>query len=200
MAGGGTLLGHKSQDPLSGQLNGLGGSQILGYQQKLAVRQLKAGVAAQNIIDPMGHIPDIRRAGVHVLIIHSSEHGGEFLTGVQSGIGGSCAAFNGSSHAFQVIQVVQHQHLHFYNGGLFFAQFDLGLFIQGTQLLPGSGNSFIELCLLSGGIAGGNGNTALRLAVNHGRSDGHAGEYRQTNTSFHTLLLTCPARGRHHRW
>ena len=82
MAGGGTLTGHKSQNPLSGQLDGLRGSQVFGNQQKLSVRQLETGVSAENIVQAVGHIPDIRTAGIHVFIVHGRKHLGEFLAGV----------------------------------------------------------------------------------------------------------------------
>ena len=70
---------------LSGQLDGLGGSQILCNQQELAIRQLEAGVSAENVIDPVGHIPNVRRTGIHILVVHGCKDLGEFLTSVQSG-------------------------------------------------------------------------------------------------------------------
>ena len=193
MAGGGTLTGHEGQNPLSGQLNGLGGSQILGNQQKFAVRQLETGIAAEDIVQAVGHISNVGTAGIHILIVHGSKDLGKFLTGVQRGEGGSGTVFDGRGNAFQIIQVVQHQHLNLDDGGLFFAQLYLGLFIQGTQLFPGGDDGGIELGLLNGGIAGGDRQGALGLAVNNGRTDGYTGKYRKTNTSFHFVLLTYPA-------
>ena len=141
----------------------------------------------------MGHVPDVSRAGVHVLVVHGGEYGGKFLAGVQSGDGGSGTVLNGGGNAVQIIQIVQHQQLHFHNGSLFLAQLDLCLFKQGSQLLLGGYHSGIKLGLLDGGIAGGDRQGALGFAVDHGGTDGYTGKYRKTNTSFHFVLLTYPA-------
>ena len=74
------------------------------------------------------------------------------------------------------------------------AKFDAALETARSQLLLGGYLSGIKLGLLDGGIAGGDRQGALGLAVNNGGTDGHTGEYGKTNTSFHIRLLTCPAR------
>ena len=200
MAGGGTLTGHKGQNPLSGQLDGLGRSQILCHQQEFAVRQLETHIAAENIINTVGHIPNVRGTGIHVLVVHSGKYLREFLAGIQCGNRSSRAILDGHIDAVQIVQIFQHQQLDFHNGSLLFADLDLSLFVQSRQLLTGSFQSGFKLCLFHGGIAGGNGQGALSLAVNNGRADGYAGEYRQTDTFFHKQLLTLPVRSRRPRW
>ena len=194
MAGTGTLTGDKCQNPVSGQLNGFTGNQIFGHQQEFSVGDLETCVAAENIVNTLGHIPDVGGTGLHVLVVHGGENGGKFLTGVQSGIGSGSAAFDGHGYTIQIIQIVQHQQLHFHNGSMLFADLDLCLFIQGSQLLPGSFQSAVELCLLHSGIAGGNRGNALCFPVNHSRADGYTGKNGKTKTLLHGVLLTLPAR------
>ena len=117
---------------------------------------------------------------------------GKFLAGVQSCDGSGSAAFDGQIHAVQVIQIVQHQQLHFHNGSLFFADLHFRLLIEGGKLLAGSLQSGLKLGFFQSGVAGGNGQGALRLAVDHRRANGYAGKYRQTDTFLHIQLLTLP--------
>jgi len=142
----------------------------------------------------VGHVPDIRAAGIHVLIIHGGKDLGEFLTGVQRGNSGGSAALDSKGNAIQIIQIVQHEHLDLDNGCLLLTQLHLGLFVQVRKLSPGSFTGVFEFRLLHLGVAAGNGQHPLRLAVDHGRADGYAGKYRQSNALFHSILLIWPAR------
>ena len=193
MAGAGALPGDKGQNPLPGELDGLAGGQILGHQQEGTLGKPEPGIAAEDVVNPPGHIPDIRAAGIHVLVIHGRKDLGELLAGVQRRDGCRRAALNGSGHSVQVVQVLQHEHLDLHNGGLLLAQLHLGLLVEGAQLLPGGFPGRVKLCLLHLGVAGGNRQCPLGFPVDHGRSDGYAGEYRQSKTSFHVSHLTFPA-------
>ena len=200
MAGRRTLLGNKGHNPLSGQLNGLTGSQIFCNQQERSFRQLEAGIAAENIIEPVGHIPNIGASCVHILIVHSREYLGKFLTGIQRCHSSGRAIFNGHVNAIQIVQIIQHQQLHFHDCSLFFADLHLCLFEQSGQLLACGFQGSFEFCLFQSRITGRDRQGTLYLAIHHSRANGYAGEYRQTNTFFHKQLLTLPVRSPHHHW
>ena len=200
MAGGRALTGDEGQDPVPGELDRFTGRQILGHQKEGALRELEAGIAAEDVVDPAGHITDVGGPGVHVLVVHGGEDLSEFLAGVQRRDRGGGTALDRHGNAVQIIEVIQHQQLDLHDGGLFLAQLHLGLLIQGGELGPGHFQSVIEFRLLQRGIAGGHGQDPFRLAVDHGGADRHAGEYGESDTSFHSALLTSPARSPHRRW
>ena len=128
-------------------------------------------------------------AKICVLVVHGGENLSERLAGIQSRNGSGGAAGDGFRHAVQIIQVVQHQHLHFHNGGLVFTQFLFCFFVQLRQLLPGGFPGRIKLALLQLGVAAGNRQHPLGFAVHHRRANRNAGEYRQSFSLLHGAAL-----------
>ena len=189
VAAGRTLPGDESQNPLSGELNGFAGSQVLCNQQELALRQTEAVGAAENIRNPLGNVPDVCGSCLHVGVIQTGEHLGNPLAALGSGGGCGGAGSDFCCHSLQIVQVLQPEHLHFHNGSLLRTQLLHCLFIQGRQLRLGGGTSLIKLFLFLLGVAAGHRSLTLCLAVDHTIADGNTGEHRQTGTLYHNGML-----------
>ena len=190
MADGRALPGDDAPDPPAGQLEGLAGRQILRHQQKGALRQPETGAAAEDIIQPTGHIADIRAAGAHVRILHGRKHPREALPRFQHRVACRRAAYDGLVHAREEVRIIQHQQLNLHNGRLLLADLRLCAFKQGRQLRAGRFHRCAEAFRFRRRRSGISGRDSLRPAIHNCRAHGDARRRRDSVALLHSQLLS----------
>ena len=76
----GAALGGKGQNLALVQLHSLGGGQVVRRQNHWLLGVDASGHNAHQIVEnPAGHVQHVRRAGLHVGVVHIGEHGGKLL-------------------------------------------------------------------------------------------------------------------------
>ena len=187
VAVGGTVLSDKSQDLVLRQLNGLRGSQVLGNQNAGPIHLKTGAAAAQDVDHTGGHVAHVRSTGLHVGVVHGSKVHGKLFTSLLDSLCGAQAVLDLGLDALQIVQIVQHHHLDIQNHSLLLAQLLGGLIHQVLQLRKSNLLGFVKLLLLHGGVAAGDGQGGLPLAIEINWADGHAGANRQSRTSYHNV-------------
>ena len=154
VAGAGTACRDEAQNLGLVQLDGLGGSQVVGGQQD---RHVGGDAAlhhtAQDAEDALADVLDVGGAGLHVGIVHRGEHLGKLLGGVgDGGFGVHLLVGDAVLDGFLVVQVLGHHLVGLKQHGGFVAGLGAGLLGQLAQLLHSAGLGALETMPLGIGI------------------------------------------------
>ncbi len=148
VGGGRAQLGDKARHPVFIQPDGLAGQQVLRRHNHRLLGEL-GGIrdALEHPDQPVAHVRDIGGAGLHILVLHGLEHGGQAVGGLPHGVFGVKALVQQPVDAVDEVGVLQHhavdiKHLgHVLVGGP-------GLFVQAVQLPDGLGGGLLIALVL----------------------------------------------------
>ena len=191
MAIGRTLAGDKSQNFILRNLDRLGRSQIFSNQDTRLIHGKTNFAAAQNGHDSAGNIPYIYSTGLHIGIFHCSKGSSEGITCFFHCFSSTGAVLNHGINAVQVIQIVQHHHLHIQNHGLLFTQGGSCLIYQGLKLFQGNLFGSFEIFLFFCGVSAGGRKRSLSRLINIHPTHGDSGEYRMSIANDHFVISLC---------
>ena len=191
MAVGRTLSGDKRQDFVFRNLNRLGRRQVFRNQDTRLVHGKADFAAAQNGHDSAGNIPYIYGTSLHIGIFHGSKGSSEGIACFFYCFGSTGTVLNHGINAVQVIQIVQHHHLHIQNHGLLFAQGGSCLIYQSLKLFQGNLFGGLEIFLFFCRISAGGRKRSLSGLINVHPPHGDSGEYRMSIANDHFVISLC---------
>ena len=194
MAVGAALAGDKAQQQAFVHAHGLGGSQILGYQNAgLGALQGSVVHPLQNVQHGLCNVQHIGAAGLQIRVVHGREHRSLIVAGGLDGVlGAAVLAVDDLLDGIHKVIVIQHHGVDVEHLGDVLAGFCQCLFVQGGLLLNGLLTGSFKTLQFCGGIchrSGGNRGifflVDLQLANGDAIEHAFAGAYLHSTFSFH---------------
>ena len=115
------------------------GGQVIGVDDGRPGQQAGPILATgQQFVQLAADIPHVRSPSLHIFVVHGFQHGRKLGRGFPGGCFGSQMVLDHQGFAGIVqVRILEHQLVHFKNGGFFFPGFHPQLFQIGQNLLPG---------------------------------------------------------------
>ncbi len=171
--------------------HGLGGSQILGYQNA-GFGALQGGIVhpLQDVQDGLCNVDDIRTAGLQIRVIHGSEHRSLIVACRLDGVlGALLLPVDDLLDGVHKVVIIQHHGVDVEHLGDVLAGLCQCLFIQGGLLLNGLGPGLFKACFLCRRVRDlGGGNRGIFFLVDLQLANGDAIEHAFAGAYLHRSL------------
>ena len=191
MAVGAALAGDEAQQQAFIHAHGLGGSQILGYQNAgLGALQGSVVHPLQNVQHGLRNVQHIGAAGLQIRVVHGREHRSLIVAGGLDGVlGAHLLPVDDLLDGVHKVVIIQHHGVDVEHLGDVLAGFCQCLFVQGGLLLNGLlAGSFKTLQFCGSICHRGGGNSGIFFLVDLQLANGDAIEYAFAGAYLHSTF------------
>ena len=191
VAVGAALAGDEAQQQAFIHAHGLGGSQILGYQNAgLGALQGSVVHPLQNVQHGLRNVQHIGAAGLQIRVVHGREHRSLIVAGGLDGVlGAHLLSVDDLLDGVHKVVIIQHHGVDVEHLGDVLAGFCQCLFVQGGLLLNGLlAGSFKTLQFCGSICHRGGGNSGIFFLVDLQLANGDAIEYAFAGAYLHSTF------------